>query len=635
MKPEMRLNKEQEKAVNTTEGNLLIIASAGTGKTTTIVERYINLVNNKGYSPREVMMTTFTNKAAKDMIDKIARRTDRLPVWIGTMHSLFLRILRENSHLLFKNSNFTLLTDDSDKKKILKELIKNEKLKPTADDINYIIRRISIFKNFGIFAESLVYDQESSSFQENPSDEMTRSEQLFEGEILYINPEIEEKRVLFYQKYQDFLKRSNLLDFDDILLYTLMLFEKYPDIRSKYQNMFRSIMVDEAQDLNPVQIKILNYLVKEDICLIGDDCQNIYEWRGSSSELVFQFEEKHNKIILEDNYRSTKNIIDAVNKTIKGMKFKIEKTLNSTRSKGDAITIQGFDSLEEEFDYIIDNVRKLRKTIDLHDIAVLTRTNYIGKSIEREFIRNNIPCHLSKSKGFFEREEVKDILSYLNLLVNPDSTPDFERLIKMLPGIGAVSIKRLINYSLENNINYIDLIKKIDSINVNDQVKFSLKIIQETIGQDGNPIENLLKNINYLEILDNKYKGEDQKLEDKFENIKLILDLFKKYSFDIKGIKEFLDSLMDLEKTENDSNKVKISTIHSAKGLEWKTVFLACCNEQILPYYKDNLTNLKRDSELRLFYVAISRAKDNLFITHSFRHKWQYLEPSQFIEIIE
>ena len=625
----INLNQEQIEAINTINGNLLIIASAGTGKTTTIVERYVNLVKNHGYSPSEIMMTTFTNKAAKNMIDKISKRTDKLPVWIGTMHSLFLRILRENAQLILKNSNFTLITDDSEKKKIIKEIAKKERIEANGDEINYIIKMISIFKGLGIFSENLAYNKGLDSVEE-----IKKHEALFEDEVVYISSEIENKRVLFYKKYQDFLKNSNLLDFDDILLYTLELFEKYPDIKERYSKIFRAIMVDEAQDLNVVQVRILNHLINDNVCLIGDDCQNIYEWRGSSNELVFQFEKKHKKIILEDNYRSTENIINAVNKTIKSMKFKISKKLKCTKEKGEKIITQGFEYIEEEIDYIIDNVKKIRKKEPLHEIAILVRTNYIGKDIEREFIRNRIPCHLSKSKGFFEREETKDILSYLNLLVNPNSSVDFERLIKILPGVGKISINKIHEYATRNNLNYIEILEKIDFININDQVKYSLRIILDSINESGNPIETLLKNINYLKILENKYRNEELKLEDKFENIKLLLDLYKGYSYDVKGIKDFLDSLIEIEKKEKDDNKVKISTIHSAKGLEWKYVFLACCNEKILPYYKEKLTNLKRDSELRLFYVAISRAKEHLYITHSFRHKWQSLEPSQFLGVI-
>src|SRR3989338_6722250 len=437
----LSLNNAQKEAINTTEGNLLIIASAGTGKTTTIVERYANLVKNLGYSQDEIMMTTFTNKAARDMIDKISKRTDKIPVWIGTMHSLFLRILRENAGLILKNSNFTLITDDSEKKKIVKEIAKKEKINVNEDD------------------------------------------------VIYISSEIEDKRVLFYKKYQEFLKNANLLDFDDILLYTLELFEKYPNIKEKYSQIFKAIMVDEAQDLNVVQIKILNHLVRDNVCLIGDDCQNIYEWRGSSNELVFQFEKKHKKIILEDNYRSTGNIIDAVNKTIKSMKFKIPKKLICTKEKGDRVVMQGFGDIEEEIDYIIENIKKIKQKEPLHEIAILTRTNYLGKDIERGLIRNKIPCHLSKSKGFFEREETKDILSYLNILLNPHSSVDFERLIKILPGIGNVSISKINDFALKNNLNYLEILEKIDLININDQVKYSLRIILNSVKEAGNPIE--------------------------------------------------------------------------------------------------------------------------------------------------
>jgi len=395
-------------------------------------------------------------------------------------------------------------------------------------------------------------------------------------------------------------------------------------------------MVDEAQDLNVAQIKILNLLANDNICIIGDDCQNIYEWRGSSNELVFQFERKHKKIVLEENYRSTENIINAINKTIKGMKFKIPKKLKCTKEIGNGIVIRGFNDFEEEVEYIADNVKKLLKKKELADeIAVLVRTNYTGKNIEREFIRNRIPCHLSRSRGFLDREEIKDILSFLNLIVNPHSSLDFERLMRILPGVGKVSIDKIKNYAAQNNLGYINSLRELEKIRLSDQVKYSAKIIFRSINFNENPIENFLRNVNYRKILENKYKYEALKLEDKLENIKLLLDLFKGFSYNIKGIKDFLDSLIDIDKKEKDNKKVKISTIHAAKGLEWKHVFLACCNEKILPYYKDYLTNLKRDAELRLFYVAISRAKDFLTITHSCNQGWRFLEPSSFIKIIK
>ncbi len=630
-KGELNLNQEQINAINTTNGNLLILASAGTGKTTTIVERYANLVENHDYSPHEIMMTTFTNKAAKDMIEKISKRTKKIPEYIGTMHSLFLKILRENAHLVRKNSNFTLVTDDAEKKKIIKDILNKEKIKAGADEISYIVRRISGYKNFGIRSENLSSEKDIEVDKYNE-----KQEELIGDEIVYINSKIENNINKLYKKYQEFLKDSNLMDFDDILLCTLEIVEKYPEIKEKYSNKFKAIMVDEAQDLNFVQMKILDNLMRDNICLIGDDCQNIFEWRGSSSELVFQFDRKHKKVILENNYRSSENIVEAVNRTIKSMKFKIDKKLKCTRNKGERIIVKGFDDIHDETEYIIQEIKKLIKKKEVfHEVAILIRTNYIGKDIERELIRNKIPCHLSKSRSFFDREEIKDVISFLNLKINPDSRVDFSRLMKILPGVGDVAINKMIDYSIEKKSSFAGILKEIDKIRVNDQAKYSARIIDEALCSNENPIESFLKCTNYDKIISNKYKNEEMKLEDKFENISLLLELFNEYSSEEEGIKNFLDSLIEMEKGEKYKNKVIISTIHSAKGLEWKHVFLACCNEKILPYYKDKLTNIKRDSELRLFYVAISRAKDNLTITYSNNQRWRFLEQSQFIELIE
>lgn len=246
--PPLNLNKEQIDAINTLEGNLLILASAGTGKTTTIVERYVNLVENLGVSPKEVMMTTFTNKAAKDMLEKISKRTAKIPEYIGTMHSLFLKFLRDNAALVRKNSNFTLITDEYEKKKIIKEILKKDKIKFTADDINFIVEKISSYKNFGIIADKLSENKDLGIADYNK-----RQEELIGDEIIYVAPDIEERVNRYYKEYQEYLKQSNLMDFDDILLSTLEILDNHPGIKQEYSNRFKVIMVDEAQDLNFVR----------------------------------------------------------------------------------------------------------------------------------------------------------------------------------------------------------------------------------------------------------------------------------------------------------------------------------------------------------------------------------------------
>ncbi|MBU2639616.1 MAG: ATP-dependent helicase [Nanoarchaeota archaeon] len=628
MQNKFLLNKEQKEAINIKDGNLLILASAGTGKTTTIVERYINLVENNDINPNEVMITTFTNKAAKDMIKKIKKRTNKLPKYLGTMHSLFLNFLRKDYKKINLNPNFTLLTEDNDKKKIIKEILKEKEIKFKNGDLLYFIKRISMYKSRGINHEDL--DEFPDLVEENKLIE----EEVEAGDFISIKPEIRRLSNHVYKKYQEKLKKSNLLDFDDILLFTYLLLEKNKNLRKKYKKSLKVIMVDEAQDLNIVQRNILEFIQNNNLCLIGDDCQNIYSWRGTSNTFIFRFDKKHKKIILKDNYRSSKKIIDNINKIIDSVSFKIDKSLDCTREEGEEIKIKEFYDFEEEISFITDEIKEILIKEKAEDISVLFRTNNIGKKIERECRRKKIPCHLSRARSFFEREEIKDILSFLKLKINPSSVMEFERILSLLEGIGKVKIEKLKEISFKKNIPVLDSFNYLNELNMSLEVKNSLINLRNLLkSSEKNPISSFLGFFNYEYKLEKKYKSEQEKIDDKMENIKVLKELFKE--FDNSKVKEFLDSLIEMEKKEKDDRKVILSTIHSAKGLEWKHVYLAGCNENILPFYRDELSKLKKDDELRLFYVAVSRAKDFLTITYSNNHQWRELEPSQFLDVIE
>ncbi len=626
----IKLNKEQTRAVNTTEGNLLILASAGTGKTTTIVERYVNLIENHSISPNSIMITTFTNKAAKDMIKKITQRTNKIPKYLGTMHSLFLNILRNNAPKINLNPNFTLLTEENDKKRIIRDILNKNGVEPTSKNISYFLKRIGMFKNRGVNHEDLA---------ENPGlyEGKNEKEEIEAGEFAFISPKIKKLRNYVYKRYQERLKESNMLDFDDILLYTYFLFEKNGDLRKEYQEKLKAIMVDEAQDLNTVQRNILELLQNNNLCLIGDDCQNIYTWRGASNEFIFTFDNNHKKIVLNDNYRSSKKIIDNVNNIISSIAFKIDKSLSCTREEGNDIRVRGFYDINDEMHFITKEVKSLlKKKENAGNIAVLFRTNNIGKQIEREFRKNRIPCHLSRAKGFFEREEIKDILSFLKLKINPYSILEFERVLKLIPGIGNSKINMLKEISIKNKIGILKSLDYVDSLKISLEIKNRLNNLKNALNDSKHsPIQLFLGLFNYYKRLEEKYSSDHEKIEDKYENINVLKELICSYDFSNEGVRDFLDSLIEMEKKEKDDNKVILSTIHSAKGLEWKHVYLAGCNENILPSYNYELTKIKRDDELRLFYVAVSRAKDFLTITHSLDHGWRELEPSQFLDIIK
>ncbi|MCK4997281.1 ATP-dependent helicase [Candidatus Pacearchaeota archaeon] len=624
----MELNQEQQKAANILTGNLLIIASAGTGKTTTIVERYLRLLDS-GVRPDEIIMTTFTNKAAKDMINKISKRTNKISPFVGTMHSIFLRILRDNKKLVFGEIEATLMTDRKETNQILKGIIKNIGINPNANAVRYFSGWISKFKSRCIFADSLSW--------EGGIDELKSSGQiseLMDDELVVIDASWRSKVNHVYKMYQKYLEEKNLMDFDEVLMLTYKLFNDNDEIRNEYKNNFKSIMVDEAQDLNVVQMKILELLENNNLCLIGDDCQNIYEWRGSSNDLVFKFRENENEITLKENYRSTSHIIKSVNNIIDSMKNKIDKELVLTRAEGNRVTIDicggQFDEIERIADKIESRVEYGEK---FEDMAVLFRTNFVGKMIQRELLKRQIPCHLSRSVDFFDREEIKDMISFLKLKVNAFSAIDFERIVGLIEGIGKIKIEKFIYLANKNDMSLVECLDFATELKVRPESLERIQILKECLMDDNsNAVDLFINKFGYLDILANKYAKQESKLSDKFENLRVFQKLFQ----DMNGNEDiigFLDSIMETDKREVTSGKVVLTTIHGAKGLEWKHVFIASVNERTLPFYKMELSDAKRDSELRLFYVAVSRAKDNLHITCSKSFRME--QPSHFLELIE
>lgn len=631
------LNKEQLEAVNFVSGNLLIMASAGTGKTTTIVERYVNMVKNHGYKPSEIMMTTFTNKAAKDMVKKIVERTGREPPNVGTMHSLFLKIIRNYTKELGLSPNFTFLDDEADKRKIVKDILAKEGIDARTDTVRYFVRWIGKFKNRGILAENL---SEMRTLDEGFTNAGELVEEELDDDTIRIDPALKRYVNKIYKRYQEELKKQNLIDFDDIMLLTFKLFDQHPDIRESYAKRFKAIMVDEAQDLNVVQKNILNLLKNNNLCLIGDDCQNIYEWRGSSNQLVFDFSESEKTIFLQENYRSEKKIIDSVNKVIKEMRFKIDKKLVGTKEGKGNVAIQSFATLEEEQEFIVYEVKKLlEQKVKAEDIAVLFRTNRIGKEMERELKKNKIPCHLSKAKDFFEREEMKDILAFLKLKVNPHAAIEFQRVFCLLEGLSKGTAKKFQHIAIEKHCSLVDALGFASELRLSEERTSEIMRFKALLDDfEKNPLFLFLNEFGYGKYLRQKYEHEIDKLEDKVANIEVVKELYKEYGNSKEDVQAFLDSIIELDKKDKTSGKVILSTIHSAKGLEWEHVFLVSCNEGTLPYYQHELDELKRDSELRLFYVAISRAKKGLVISHYAIPAFGFgreQDRSSFLDIIE
>lgn len=624
------LNKEQQEAVNCVNGNLLIIASAGTGKTTTIVERYVNLIKNHDYKPNEVLMTTFTNKAAKDMVKKIVKRTGVEPPYVGTMHSLFLKILRAYAQTIGINPNFTIVEDD--KKKIMREILKKDNINQKKDNINYFLKWIGKFKNRGILSENLSEDLSIDDIKEEGI-----IEEALDDDIIHIDPQLRKKVNKIYKEYDSELRKQNLMDFDDVLLFTFKLLNSNKELRESYSKKFKAIMIDEAQDLNKVQIDIIGLIQNDNLCIIGDDCQDIFGWRGSSPELVFSFNENQKKITLKNNYRSGKKIISSVNKVINSLKFKIDKKLICTKNTQGEVLISDFLNFQEEINYLTSEIKKLISNgTSKEDISVLFRVNNIGKEVERALKKNKIPCHLSKSVNFIEREEIKAIMSFMRLKINPYNFSDFERVLTLMDGFGKTTAKKFEDIAIKKSCSLIEVLKLHGDIKLNQKKLSELnKFIKLVTSYEKNPIEQFINDFSYLLKLNEKYTEDKDKLSDKLENIETLKVLFEGYGSSRRDIQDFLDGLIEIDKKEKTRDRITLSTIHSAKGLEWKHVFLISCNEGMIPFYRGKLESAKRESELKLFYVAISRAMDSIRISSSHEQWGREHERSNFIEIIE
>jgi len=523
------------------------------------------------------------------------------------------------------------IINDSRQKKLLKEILSQLKINPSKDNLLYFIHNIEKYKNAGVYAETLKgerikdFSEENNELEEN------------QGELFIVDPTLEPFLNRVYKAYQKELQNNNELDVDDILLYSLKILEENDNLRAVYKKRYSAIMVDEAQDLNVVQIKILTLIERDNLCLIGDDCQNIYEWRGSSNKLVFDFNQKNKRIFLSENYRSAKKIIEAVNKIISSMDIKIDKELKGTIDEEGSLEIKAFQDFEEEKREITANIKNLIENgVEKKKIAVLYRLNRIGYEFAATLRSEGIYYQLSNSKDLLDREEIRDIVSFLKLKVNPNSRYEFRRCLNLLKGVGKVKIAKFEELAKENNCSLVESLKFLKSLNLNPKTSEELNLLKTGLEDiKHNPLRWFLDSFGYISRMKEEYSEEQDKIEEKQENIGFLIGLFEsKY---VPGkLNNFLEELDRLNHMEKEKDAVVLSTVHSAKGLEWDYVFLISCNEKIFPFYKEELKNLKRDSELRLFYVALSRAKKGLSISHYRESETgNTVNRSQFIGIID
>lgn len=619
------LNPQQLDAVRTINGPLLILAGAGSGKTKVLTHRLANMIVNEHIQPENILAVTFTNKASKEMkhrFSTLLSTSDRFvpsPPWMGTFHSICVRILKIDGDKIGYNKTFSIY-DSSDQIEIIKEVEKSMLMSPKEINPHAVSSTISNNKNEMV----------------SP----TQYEQLAQGMF-------QEAVAKIYSKYQSLLKERNAMDFDDILVETVRLFTNHPDILFKYQNIFKYIMIDEYQDTNHVQYLLVNMLAKnhQNIAVVGDDNQSIYSFRGADIRNIFSFEKdyKNPKVIkLEQNYRSTQTILDAADDVIRKNKSRMEKKLWTTNGTGSKIIICETDNEREEAMYVLDTIASMHKDgIEYKNFSILYRTNAQSRVMEEYFLRDSIPYTLVGGIRFYDRKEIKDIISYLRAIYNVNDDLALKRIVNTPPrGIGAKTLSDTSNlasalgmtlnelFHLCNDSTDIDEItlEIISQVKSNKNLANFISLISTLKKKSDllNPeelIDAVLKDSGYLTWIDDG----TIEAQSRVENIKELMSVANKYSElgPQLGLSQFLEdvSLIEQEQESEEAKKsndsVTLMTLHAAKGLEFENVFLIGLEEGLFPHSRVFTDPTQLEEERRLAYVGITRAKQNLHLIHA------------------
>ena len=641
-----QLNDSQKLPTTHKDGPIMVIAGAGSGKTRVLTYRIAYLME-RGVDPFSILSLTFTNKAAREMksrISQIVGESKSKNLWMGTFHSIFARILRSESELLGYSSNFTIYdTQDSDR--LIATIIKELKLDKDLYKYKNIRSRISSLKNNLVTVKA---------YLSNPE---------------LVQQDNESRRPMFGKVYQTYVNRcfkASAMDFDDLLLKTNELLNRFPEVLAKYQERFKYIHVDEYQDTNHSQYLIVKALADkyENLCVVGDDAQSIYGFRGANIENILSFQKDYsNSTIyrLEQNYRSTKNIVNAANSVINYNINKLEKEVWTDNESGEKIEINQSITDSEEGRFVSSSIfeNKNKYQLENDSFAVLYRTNAQSRSIEDALRRKNISYQVYGGLSFYQRKEIKDILAYLRVIVNPNDEESIKRIINYpTRGIGQTTMDKLLIYANEKNISLFETLKNLssDEIKINSGTKNKLnqfflliksfQLLNESLNAF-EIAEEVLKRIGIINVL--KLDGTPESIS-RIENIEELINGIKDF---IEGEKEVVDSkatlsdfledvalASELDKNINDyQKKVSLMTIHLAKGLEFNHVYIVGLEEDLFPSAMSSSTRADLEEERRLFYVALTRAKKKVTITYAkTRYRWGKLndcEPSRFIKEID
>lgn len=637
-----QLNSAQREAVQNYSGPSMVLAGAGSGKTRVLTYRIAHLIQN-GVDPFNVLALTFTNKAAKEMQERIGsllHNTESFNLWIGTFHSVFSKILRREAEKIGYPSNFTIY-DTMDSKSLIKTIVKEKGLDDKIYKPNLIYNRISAAKNNLISVTAYLNNEQIRN-----EDKMNAKPKM--GEI--------------YQTYAKRCFQSGAMDFDDLLFKTYYLLEKHPDVLYKYQHQFKYILVDEYQDTNYAQYLIIKKLaaLNENICVVGDDAQSIYSFRGADIQNILNFKKDYpdtKTYKLEQNYRSSQNIVGAANSIIKKNEHQLQKDVWTANDEGDKITVVKTPTDNEEGNFVAHKIFELKNNLHLNNdqFAILYRTNAQSRSMEEALRKQGIPYKIYGGLSFYQRKEIKDLIAYFRLTINHRDEEALRRVINYpARGIGKTTMDKIILAANDSDqpmwdvISDSNLLRSIVNSGAANKIENFVTSIQSFASEL--PKKNAFDVASHIAqssgLLKELYADKTPEGISRYENIQELLNGIKEFvvsSEIFRPLEEFMSEIalvtdQDQEK-EEDSDKVVLMTIHASKGLEFPYVFIVGLEEDLFPSQMSGQSRTDLEEERRLFYVALTRAEKQVFLSYaSTRFKWGnliYCEPSRFLDEID
>ena len=636
------LNPEQKKAVQITEGPLLVVAGAGSGKTSVLTRRIAYLVAEKGIAPWNILAITFTNKAATEMKEReyklLGQQADG--IWMSTFHALCVRILRRDAEKIGYSGNFSI-ADSAEQLTLIKHIQKEQNINPKMYEPRRILSAISNGKN------DLLTPDAFSASAASPFEKITAQ---------------------VYQEYQKRLKNDQIMDFDDLIMQTLVLFKKAPTVLHYYQNKFRYLLVDEYQDTNQAQYELCHALAAQykNICVVGDADQSIYGWRGANMENIMNFEQDYHDdgvqtVKLEQNYRSTGHILAAANAVIKNNRNRKAKKLWTDQGEGAKVTYYRAQSGDDEAHFIIAKIQEEveEKKRSYHDFAVLYRTNAQSRTVEESFVKSNVPYQIVGGHKFYDRKEIMDIMAYLKLVANPSDSMSFNRIINTPKrGIGPVSVNRFMDFASDNNLSILGAFDHLNMSGVTARAAAKLSDFGAKLRDAINfakdhsvtgLTEKILQDFGYTAALKAEHTIE---AETRLENLDEFLSVTKRFDDEYEenddsdetenALSDFLAEvslLSDQDDLANNDDQVALMTLHAAKGLEFPVVFLVGMEDGLFPLSRSLMEDDQLEEERRLAYVGITRAKRELFLTNAYSRmmygRMQNNPPSRFLEEID